>query len=335
MNKRIGFITIAFIIVALTGASTAVAEFIGDTDNNSNFTHIAGSGSAFSYSDNGFGQVHAYNYGGSSRCFSTGSGTWTVTNLAEGAYFLSVFIRQDSANGSTNVTYTAGGATVSNFSQKRANFTDYYQDMDATGDPDSTWRDVLSGAVVGTDGKLVITCTIVTPWGYCDAIRLIQYRYGSGTGGTYYIIDNTYNCNNRNYGNGFSMTDIAWATVTGGFANDELYSHDAGDTATYTFTGLHSGLYSLSATYRASGNRTTNASYVLSDGLGSYSIDQTVAPDDSTLESVTWENIADKLNITDGNLTVTVSNAASSGALIVDALLLEYTPSLGTMIIIR
>ena len=122
----------------------------------------------------------------------------------------------------------------------------------------------------------------------------------------------------------------SWATIPGGYENDQAYTTGGGTgskTATYTFTGLQPGTYQLAGTWPASTALTTVAPYTIFDGtqpIGSLSVDQSIAPHDFQDSGASWKNLGE-FTITGHTLVVQLSDAFANPLLgaIADALRVE------------
>jgi len=111
-----------------------------------------------------------------------------------------------------------------------------------------------------------------------------------------------------------------------GFKNDVREANSGGvvETATYSFTGLVTGgVYSVSATWTAFGNRATDAPYAVS-GVTSpqtITVNQRIAPSDFQDQGANWKNLG-VFTTTGSSLTVTLSGA-NTGNVIADAVRIE------------
>jgi hypothetical protein len=121
---------------------------------------------------------------------------------------------------------------------------------------------------------------------------------------------------------GYSETGTSWATWAGD-DNDHRsnYRYVSGtDTATFSFTGVDDGVYRVSANWTPSPNRTTGAAYII-EGIGSAIVSQEPSPEDA-FENSYWKNLFYAVNVTNGSISVTVSNTTTD-LLIADAVRLE------------
>jgi hypothetical protein len=103
----------------------------------------------------------------------------------------------------------------------------------------------------------------------------------------------------------------------------ELRSDVAGagaDHATWTFTNLAPGTYSVYTTWVPFGNRASNAPYTIADGTVSQStvtVNQRLSPADASADGEMWKTLT-TLVVTSGTLSVTLTNNAN-GYVIADA----------------
>ncbi|MCO6453855.1 MAG: hypothetical protein J5I93_00955, partial [Pirellulaceae bacterium] len=111
------------------------------------------------------------------------------------------------------------------------------------------------------------------------------------------------------------------------------FSPNGGDTATWTFPALPSGMYRVSATWSHEPNRATNAPFAISSTVGGgmtgpILIDQKLAPGNasspvgtSILDSgKTFADLVTVFNHTGGDLVVTLTDASVNGWIIADAI---------------
>ncbi|MCA9110048.1 MAG: hypothetical protein KDA52_08890, partial [Planctomycetaceae bacterium] len=100
--------------------------------------------------------------------------------------------------------------------------------------------------------------------------------------------------------------------------HNDLRNHAAGsgaNTATWTFTGLAAGEYSIAATWLEHSNRATNAPFRVLDGSGGSELDsvlvnQESAPNDFDDRGSSWENLF-TVTITGTELVVELSDDAN------------------------
>ncbi len=138
------------------------------------------------------------------------------------------------------------------------------------------------------------------------------------------VIDNT-----TAPGAGFSTTAGWTYLATQGFQGDVHYAPaGTGDRiATWTFP-VTPGLFQVSATWNAEGNRASNSPFTVFDGatnLGTTTLNQKIAPNDFGV----WENLAaTPFVITGTTLTVTLNNNAD-GFVIADGIRIEKVGEFG------
>lgn len=122
-------------------------------------------------------------------------------------------------------------------------------------------------------------------------------------------------------------TSGAWTTAAGGFQADYLHSlkGNGSDTASWTFDGLTSGLYRVSATWVPFFNRATDSPFTVADGNTVFEtvlVNQELAPDDFVDGGTAWEDLGGAYPITGNTLTVRLSDAANE-YVIADAVRIE------------
>jgi hypothetical protein len=125
---------------------------------------------------------------------------------------------------------------------------------------------------------------------------------------------------------GFSTVG-AWTPYPNqGYQNDVTYAA-AGtgvDVATWTFSGLSSGQYRVTATWSTNSNRATNAPYTVFDGaspLSTILVNQELAPNDLSDSGAAWEDLGTFV-INGSTLMVRLTNAANE-YVIADAIRIE------------
>ena len=123
---------------------------------------------------------------------------------------------------------------------------------------------------------------------------------------------------------------------TGAYQGDFRY-HAAGtsqNAATWTIDCLDpTKQYEVYATWSAQSNRATDAPYTILNGeisLGTVRVNQQLAPADATYDSQSWK-ILGTYQFSSGSLTVTLSDDASSGYVIADAVHVVEVPQVPDM----
>jgi hypothetical protein len=122
---------------------------------------------------------------------------------------------------------------------------------------------------------------------------------------------------------GYSETGSGWADYPVGY-NGDLHYHAAGvgaDTASWQVSGLTAGYYTVQATWNASSNHASNATYSIYDGgtlLRTVTVDQRSAPaGTTTVGGVVFQDLA-SVHVTSGTIRVVLSDAAD-GYVVADA----------------
>ena len=100
-----------------------------------------------------------------------------------------------------------------------------------------------------------------------------------------------------------------WGGNTDHFAN-YAFSDQADAVATFNFTGLEDGVYRVSATWKDAWNNATNAAYAIA-GVGSVAVNQrdwAYRPTQDLFENVYWNDLFERVTVSGGSLTVTLTN---------------------------
>jgi hypothetical protein len=112
-----------------------------------------------------------------------------------------------------------------------------------------------------------------------------------------------------------------------GFGNDVFFSAaNAGNTATWTFTGLTTGAYQVSATWTPHANRATNSPFSIFDGSalrGTVLVNQELAPVVGVTESGTDFQHLGQFNIAGDTLIVKLTDVGTNGYVLADAMRIE------------
>jgi uncharacterized protein (DUF2141 family) len=168
-------------------------------------------------------------------------------------------------------------------------------------EPDETFLVNLSNPVNATLGNAQATGTILND---------------DGTTTTEFIIDD---------GDAGFSTVGTWGTgqPSGSYLGDQRYSAigSGGDKATYLFTGLAPGQYSISSHWAAGANHATNTPFAISDNntlLQTVPVNQQLTPNDEQSHGVGWK-VLGTFTINSGTLKVVVSDNADIGYVFADA----------------
>lgn len=240
--------------------------------------------------------------------------TYSFTDLPIGTYNVSA-IWPPLSNRSLDAVYTiSDGGGTKHVDQR--NYPNGVLD-------DGVWWELLHEGVTVTDGTLTVTLSDNDPVGFliADAVRISTVPYAVLDSGAL-VVDN------GDPSLGFSYAG-SFANQGGGFLGDEWYQSDpaaVGDVATYTFTGLDDGVYNVSTIWSPLINRTTDAVYAISDGGGAVHVDQRHYPDGVFDQGIWWELLSEGVVVTDGTLTVTLSDSDPNGFLMADAVRISTTP---------
>jgi hypothetical protein len=124
---------------------------------------------------------------------------------------------------------------------------------------------------------------------------------------------------------GFSTTGSDWQSWTGGGYNGQVRYHEAGtgaETATYQFSSLATGDYTVQATWVPGSAEASNELYRIYDGstlLANVTVDYTVSPAGTTIyNGSVFQNLA-TVHITSGTLKVVIDDSGD-GQVAADAL---------------
>jgi hypothetical protein len=129
---------------------------------------------------------------------------------------------------------------------------------------------------------------------------------------------------------GFALVG-AWNNVPGyGYGSDAKAAtgNNGAKTATWTFSGLTAGEYRLAATWLSGSDRANNAPYVVRDGVGgtvlsNLLVNQRVNPSGATSDGGRPFSSLGTVVITGTTLVIELSNSATNGAIIADAIRIE------------
>jgi hypothetical protein len=127
---------------------------------------------------------------------------------------------------------------------------------------------------------------------------------------------------------GFSSTS-GWSTYAGaGNQNDFIYTlaGSGSETADWTFSGLAPGEYRVWVTWEAYTNRAVDASYTVLDGgttLATMAVNQQLPPADLFADQAWWQDLGGVYPISGDTLVVRLSDLASQGKVIGDAVRVE------------
>ncbi|MBN8456928.1 MAG: PEP-CTERM sorting domain-containing protein [Verrucomicrobia bacterium] len=178
-----------------------------------------------------------------------------------------------------------------------------------------------------TDGTLSITVADTDPTGFliADAVRIEEVRSD---------VLKIHVIGNGNSGYAESAGSWYGYGETGDHAGSFRYSGGGvGDQITVSFTGLDSGLYRVSSAWTGGGNGNRSSSVTLAfnttgaSGNMTYSQEPGAEADD-VFENVNWQDMFTGVNVTDGTLTLTLTNNVSGGneLMIADGFRLELIP---------
>jgi subtilisin family serine protease len=136
---------------------------------------------------------------------------------------------------------------------------------------------------------------------------------------------------------GYTTTGT-WSTYSGAGASGDFAYKTAGSgaaTATWTFTGLPSGLYRVSTTWQAFSNRAINAPYTVLGGttaLATVMVNQQTAPATFTESGILWQDLGGPYPIYGDTLAVRLTDLATpAGSIVVaDSVRIERVGSIVT-----
>ena len=140
-----------------------------------------------------------------------------------------------------------------------------------------------------------------------------------------------------NSDSGFSTAGTGWSTVSSSAAVEGSYEDNAGtgtSSATWQFSGVPQGYYDVETTWTATANFTSQATYTVTSGAGSFqaSVNQTLAPapqsgpDTWYALGQPWKSLGTVSVTSSGSVTVNLPSSAS-GSVEADAIRLVRVQS--------
>ena len=131
----------------------------------------------------------------------------------------------------------------------------------------------------------------------------------------------------------------AWTTVSGGGYGGSVStvtSDASGAAATWSFTGLPIGQYYVQATWTPGADRATNALYTAQTEFGnSATVNQQSAPNADFQSGSTSFQTLMVTTVTNGNLTVQLSNPGANGTVVADAVRIQQVDSTDNSVMVR
>ena len=238
--------------------------------------------------------------------------SWSFTGLPSGKYYLaaSYFL---AGNRTSNAHYAISDGIPAADIDQRPNV----YDLGGRGNQ-GLYRRLSTQAVSITDGTLDVAVSN-TGTGYlmADSVRLETARPDAVQ---VFVVDNRYPFEGRP---GYSTTGGGWGHENAGHTDGEAYNNTAGATATFDFTALPDGYYRVSSTWVATGNRSLDAVYTMTDGAGVAHVNQQVVPADETFDNVGWKMLDPLVRVTDGTFTAVLSNNDVGRYIMADAVRVE------------
>lgn len=200
------------------------------------------------------------------------------------------------------------------------------QQFDPSGSPfdGQTWQSL--GTYHSANGKLVVQLSDDASGGYviADAIRIVEVP-PVATAPT--VIDNSDAAYSESGSNWLSWSE------SGSFGGDFRY-HAAGtgqNAATWTFEALDpTKRYQVYSTWSAQSNRATDAPFTMLDdttSLATIRVNQQFAPSDATFDEQGWYSLG-VYQLASGKLTVQLTDDASGGYVIADAVRIVEVPEI-------
>ncbi|HAC66079.1 MAG TPA: hypothetical protein DCF68_21735, partial [Cyanothece sp. UBA12306] len=257
-------------------------------------------GSWFNANNQGFGGDVRYSAAGS----GTDVATWTFGGLTPGTYEVAATWTAH-PNRSTDAPYSIYGDVIlitMDVNQEVApnDFSDY----------GVSWENLSTVTITGNTLTVQLSDE-ADEYVIADAIRIEPTEVQNIDDGDL----------------GFGTTGSWLTSNSQGFGDDVHYSAagSGSNVATWTFSGLTSGTYSVAATWTAHLNRATDAPYTIYGGATPITVDinQEVAPNDFSDYGVGWENLS-TVTIIGDTLTVQLSDDANQHV-IADAIRIEPT----------
>jgi len=139
-----------------------------------------------------------------------------------------------------------------------------------------------------------------------------------------------------NEGAGYEEIGQGWTDNAGGGYLGTARRHEAGtgeNTAVWTFDGLMPQPHEVYVTWTAAVRLASNAQFAVYDGqilLGTFSVDQRVAPEDEFDQGIGWHKLGE-FTVAGGQLRIVLSDAAD-GAVVADAVrVVDPPPTIGSL----
>ncbi len=242
--------------------------------------------------------------------------TWAFTNLAAGKYYLSASWRAE-GNRTTAAQYAVDGTPAAVVDQSSAQSFGFDEEVFSAGYARlSSFNGYVARSI--SNGSLQVTVSSAVPGLYlmADSVRLERAPQDVEK---VYVVDNEDTTGYTETG-----TWSTWEADPYDHRNNIRYTSDPTATATFNFTGLDDGVYRVSATWTPGETRPDDATYSIPE-VGNRTVNQQVAPSDDVFEEVPWKHLFYGVTITNGILSVVLTNPAGGigGVLIADAVRLE------------
>jgi hypothetical protein len=263
---------------------------------------------------------------------STDSATWSFSGLPRGVYLVSATWTKREAR-ATNAAYSIHDGALTTDPLLATTIVDQRQDPSQLTDSGSEWQHLAIVEVTGTDLTVGLDATGADGDVVADAIRIEPVASGL-------IIDNG-DTGFTSFAGGAPAPTLVSQSIFGLFNDLEYSEPAAGNTATWSFSGLADGRYLVSATWTPSDQNTQNARYTLDGGGGAGApifIDQELGPNDFTEATIAWENIG-VVDVTGGVGTITVELSDAGGGpldsdnnrVVADAIRVIPAPEVGVL----
>lgn len=265
----------------------------------------------------GFGDDVEYSAAGSGN-----TATWTFSNIAPGAYYVSA-TWTSAPDRATNAPYTIrdGGAGGTIIAELRV---DQEQPPAEFEDQGEFWRNLAVVAVTANTLTVELSDSDADQFVLADAIRIEPLNTSLNHEGNLLIpiLDDAPNGQE-------SFSSNGTPAAGGGFLGDFHTLGAQGETATWSFSDLPPGPYFVSATWTPGQDLSDSAGYTIDVG-GSrteVAVNQQIAPGSFSEGGTLWERLA-KIDVTNGATPVIELSDPLGNPVIADAIRIDPAPNI-------